>query len=475
MTAKCYYEHGGSTSGLLLAHFADEFAYQEFQRVANQQKGCLSCSAAHSPVGWLIGIAEYANEHCAARAREALETVCLQGLPGQCLGPACLDGEDTTDHCNGMELQQRSGSNGSNSSSATVMHGSARIKDITFEQVAQHFQYGLSHAASLLGISTSSLKRLCRQHGIKEWPCRKLRHQAFVEQRHKRTASPMPCSPSKRSTAPPLRPIRSCPTTPMPSPSPSPCPSPVPSSPFGAAFGASAADTAPPSPSSRQAPLAAGLYTLASAPTLGSAPPQLSAQDFSFARRHTVAPDFNTNSPPSFAAGSPPGFTNMGPPAAVPMPGHQASINLSASQFSAPQAFDLPLCRQLSMRMDSLGLAATGGPLNLDMLRLPSTDMSPVSLERFPSFLLAKDLGVMPPAPSLSSSDAQLQCILSSVVAQQNSQAGQDSGMSGNHGQQGFMATTASTPFSASAFTPWDRDAEECMQSANSPMLHQMS
>ncbi|KAK9809636.1 hypothetical protein WJX73_009597 [Symbiochloris irregularis] len=372
MTSPDCSEQGSGSSGLLLAHFADDVSYQEFETLANQQSGCLSCSAAHSRLGWLIGVAEFASEQSATRAREALEVVCLQSLPGQYLGPSCLDLEDSTEQKPGaVDLQQRSGSNGSSSSTGTVLHGNARVRDITFEQISQHFQYGLRDAALLLGISSSSLKRLCRQHGIKEWPCRKLRHQAFMEQ-HRRAASPMPTSPRKRMD-------------------------------FGSASSMAG----------------------------------------------------------SFSGGV------MGPPAPVSTSGHQAFATLSASHMPPPQAHDSPGCRQLFLRLNSLSREVSVGPLNFDMLRLPSTDMAPMPLERFPSFLLSTDpmhqgldhsQGSLPPAPSLTGSDAQLHGILSSVVGQKEAVAShQVSNWSGQYGHQTVPTTAAaSTPFASSAFTPWE-------------------
>lgn len=48
-------------------------------------------------------------------------------------------------------------------------------KHITYEDIAKYFEKPLDEAAASLQISTSSLKRLCREYQIPKWPYRKVR------------------------------------------------------------------------------------------------------------------------------------------------------------------------------------------------------------------------------------------------------------------------------------------------------------
>ena len=47
-------------------------------------------------------------------------------------------------------------------------------KQITYLDIAVHFDLVINKAASLLGVCTTVLKRTCRANGIGRWPQRKL-------------------------------------------------------------------------------------------------------------------------------------------------------------------------------------------------------------------------------------------------------------------------------------------------------------
>jgi len=46
---------------------------------------------------------------------------------------------------------------------------------ITIEELSQHFHLPLKDASKQLGLSTTAIKKLCRDHGIKRWPQRKIK------------------------------------------------------------------------------------------------------------------------------------------------------------------------------------------------------------------------------------------------------------------------------------------------------------
>lgn len=48
-------------------------------------------------------------------------------------------------------------------------------KNYTFEDISQHFDLNIKNAAIKLGISTTTLKTMCRNLGVKRWPSRKFK------------------------------------------------------------------------------------------------------------------------------------------------------------------------------------------------------------------------------------------------------------------------------------------------------------
>lgn len=50
-------------------------------------------------------------------------------------------------------------------------------QSIDMTEVAKHFCFPEKEVAKQLGICLTSLKKFCRQNGIKRWPYRKVPHQ----------------------------------------------------------------------------------------------------------------------------------------------------------------------------------------------------------------------------------------------------------------------------------------------------------
>ena len=69
------------------------------------------------------------------------------------------------------------GGSGSSAAGGAITAGTTplqRTKPLTLDRVEACFSKPIKQAANELGICTTLLKKICRQHGIKRWPYRKV-------------------------------------------------------------------------------------------------------------------------------------------------------------------------------------------------------------------------------------------------------------------------------------------------------------
>uniref|UniRef100_A0A453EL95 RWP-RK domain-containing protein n=1 Tax=Aegilops tauschii subsp. strangulata TaxID=200361 RepID=A0A453EL95_AEGTS len=62
---------------------------------------------------------------------------------------------------------------------------------LSYEEISKLFSLPIAEAASILGVCTSVLKRICRTHGIVRWPYRKVKSLSVL--RLVREISFVPC------------------------------------------------------------------------------------------------------------------------------------------------------------------------------------------------------------------------------------------------------------------------------------------